>query len=107
VNDFNKYYSDKSEFIKVLFELCQKKILQIFFIADSNVRKILNKMDFSDLAENNRQDLIMMGHILCNMLVYKNIGKEKVQEFISVVKADRKSIEIWSDEEEKDFVSQD
>eukprot|EP00347_Sterkiella_histriomuscorum_P020554 403337365 len=87
-----EYLTQKSlsEFIRILFELSQKKVLPVFFMADERVQHFLSHLNLKDLNNSNRQDFLQLGHIISNSLIMQNIPSQFAERYIKILKAEYK-----------------
>lgn len=68
-----------SDFTKIVFEICQKKVVPLFFVEEPKIKQIFNTVDFAKL---NSQDFLSFGHIFSNKLIYQNTDEEQIDKYL-------------------------
>ncbi|CDW90363.1 UNKNOWN [Stylonychia lemnae] len=82
MNNVEKIISEsETDFIRIMFELCQKKILPAYFIKDPKIQEYINQLDLKKLSLRNRQDFFCLGHILSNSLIFTNFDHSIVEKY--------------------------
>ena len=76
-------YTYPGDLIRILYELCQKRVIRDNLFKDGTVQKWFNKLDIYRL---NPQDFLNLGHILNNPVVKQFIDKKIYEEYLKNLK---------------------